>query len=283
MMEETTKHKAVLVKEVLTLLEPKSGRQYLDGTFGGGGHSQLILEASKPKGEVVALDRDPAVKVFAHKLSRQYPKRFRFEVLSYDQMPSLNQFFDGIILDLGFSSDQLADTNRGFSFQSNAPLDLRYNQDHGQTATQFLASASRGELERVFREYSQDRQARSLAEKIVTRRRHQSIATTEDFIAVVGTRSPKVLAPLFQALRIRVNDELVILKEGLIVASQCLKPGGVLVVITFHSLEDGIVKHFFRENSFSILTKKPIQPSGQEIAANSRSRSAKLRAGRWLG
>ncbi len=282
-MEETTKHKPVLVDEVLSLIEAKSGRRYLDGTFGGGGHSELILEASKPKGEVIALDRDPAVEKFADNLRRQYPKRFRFEAMSYDQMTSLDLLFDGILLDLGFSSDQLDDETRGFSFQTDSPLDLRYNPERGQTAAQFLASATRGELERVFQEYAQDRQARSLAEKITMRRRHQPIATTEDFIAIVGTRSPKVLAPLFQALRIRVNDELTILKDGLEASCRCLKPGGVLAVITFHSLEDGIVKHFLRNNSFSVLTKKPIQPSGQEIAMNSRSRSAKLRAGRWLG
>lgn len=282
-MEETTKHKPVLADEVLSLIEVKSGRRYLDGTFGGGGHSQLVLEASKPKGEVIALDRDPAVKKFADRLHRQYPKRFRFEVMSYAEMTSLDLLFDGILLDLGFSSDQLDDSTRGFSFQTDSPLDLRYNPERGQTAAQFLASAARGELERVFQDYAQDRHSRSLAEKITTRRRHQPIATTEDFIAVVGTRSPKVLAPLFQALRIRVNDELTTLNGGLAASCRCLKPGGVLAVITFHSLEDGIVKHFLRNNSFSVLTKKPIQPSEQEIATNSRSRSAKLRAGRWLG
>jgi len=276
-------HQPVLLQEVLTALKPNSGGIYLDGTFGGGGHSRALLNASVPAGKVVAIDRDPSVEDWARVLKKENGGRFEFQAISYDQMATLNTKFDGIVLDLGLSSDQLEDADRGFSFQRVGPLDLRFNTTHGRSGAQFLSQASRLELEYIFREYAEDRFARRLAAKIADSRRLHPIRSTADFVALVGSTDPNVLAPLFQAIRIAVNDELYVLEQGLQATLNCLKRGGTLVVISFHSLEDRRVKQFFKSQPFELLTKKPIIPSEEEINSNRRSRSAKLRAGRFLG
>ena len=278
-----SKHLSVLVEEIIDNLQPYSGGIYLDTTFGGGGHGRAILEVSGPTGRVVGIDRDPAVKTFADKLSQEYPGRLEFHTLVYDEIEDLNQKYDGIIADLGMSSDQLEDEDRGFSFSHDSTLDLRFDSRRGQTAAQFLSQASRDKIAEIFYKFAQDRHSGSLATKIVHSRRDHPIKTTQDFVDVVGTSNPKVLAPLFQALRIQVNDELNILKNGLMAMTNCLKPGGRLAVISFHSLEDAIVKEFFRENpEIQVLTKKPITSSDEEISKNPRSRSAKLRVGQRL-
>jgi len=276
-MEKASKHISVLPEEVLEYLNVHSGGTYLDGTFGGGGHSKLILERSAPDGVVVGIDRDEAVRPWADDLTEQYRDRFTFCHLPYDQLETLGQQFDGVVFDLGLSSDQLEGSGRGFSFSRTEPLDMRFDPRGGQTAAQLLMQASPDRLERIFREYAEDRYAKALSRKIVDFRRKAPIRTTSDFIHLIGTSAPKVLAPLFQALRIEVNDELQTLKRGLQQANQVLLPGGRLVVITFHSLEDRLVKEWLR-SEMSVITKKPISPSPEEIAANPRSRSAKLRA-----
>ncbi len=277
-MVNSSKHRGVMTSEVIELLQPKSGGVYLDGTFGGGGHSQAILEASSPGGKVIALDRDPSVAKFAGELVKKYSKRFEFHVQSYDDLDP-DWHFDGAVMDLGLSTDQLETEGRGFSFSQEQMLDMRFDQLGGQTAEQWLAHASNEQLVRTFSEYGQDRYSKRLARKVIEQRRNRPIKTTSDFVEVVGTSQPSVLAPLFQALRIVVNDELVHLKRGLEAIYQQLNPGGRLVVISFHSLEDRIVKNFFREVTTEILTKKPLQPSIEELAKNNRARSAKLRAG----
>ncbi len=282
-MVKETRHKAVLTEEVVRYLEVKSGEKYLDCTFGGGGHSRAILEKSAPTGEVTALDRDSLVQEFTENMEKSFPKSFHFHPISYSRLDEIEERFDGIIFDLGLSSDQLDplpdEPGRGFSFAKEESLDMRFDATHGQTAAQFLMQASQARLEQVFYTYAEDRYGRQLARKVIEYRRLQPIRTTTDFVRLVGTNQPKVLAPLFQALRIEVNDELQTLKTGLQLAKNALNKDGRLVVISFHSLEDRIVKEFMKE-SMQVLTKKPVLPSAEEIVGNSRSRSAKLRAGK---
>lgn len=276
-MEKTSKHISVFLEEAVELLAVARDGIYLDCTFGGGGHSRLILERNAPTGKVVALDRDQGATEYAQIVSNQFPTRFEFHHLSYDRLGELGQTFDGILFDLGFSSDQLESSGRGFSFAKTELLDLRYDARGGQTAAQLLSQATPERLVRIFQEYAEDRYAKSLVRKIVDTRRIQPIRTTTDFVQLVGTNQPSVLAPLFQALRIEVNDELSTLKRGLAAALAALNPSGRLVVISFHSLEDRIVKEFMR-SYMTVVTKKPISPSVIEVAENPRSRSAKLRA-----
>lgn len=282
-MENLSKHIPILVEEVVVALQPKSEGVYLDGTFGGGGHSRALLDASVPNGRVVAVDRDETTSVYANELVKEYGKRFTYQTMKYADVEQLDQKFDGALLDLGMSTDQLTNSWRGFSFQRNEPLDLRFDASVGQTAAQFLQQGNAITIERVFREYAQDRYAKKLAARIVNERRGKPIRTTADFIEYVGTDNPKVLAPLFQALRIHINDELLNVERGIEAVSSVLKPGGVLAVISFHSLEDKIVKTFFRTNDYEILTKKPVGPSEEEVKRNPSSRSAKLRTGRKIG
>lgn len=273
-------HNSIMVEELLTLLQPHSEGAYLDATFGGGGHSLAILEASSPNGQVVGIDRDPTTRQFAQLLLEKYPQRFRYKNISYKDADQLSNVFDGIIADLGYSSDQLAALGRGFSFERNEPLDLRFNPESGQTAAQFLQQATIVSIGKVFREYAQDRYWKVLARKIVATRRERPIRTTADLKEIVGTADPSVLAPIWQGLRIQVNDELTGLKQGLMAMEKILKPNGILAVITFHSLEDRIVKEFFRTQPFVLINKKPIEPKSSELEINRRARSAKLRAGR---
>lgn len=279
-MEKTSKHLSVLAEISTDLLKPTSGKVYLDGTFGGGGHSRILLEKSQPLGRVVALDRDPTAERFAKELADEFVGRFEFHCLSFEDIAQLGINFDGAILDLGMSADQLEENGRGFSFQGNQLLDLRFDNRFGQTAAQLLMQNGPGEIERIFRDYGEDRYAKKLAVRIVNDRRRRPIRTTGEFIQYVGTANPKVLAPLFQALRIAVNDELTVLKRGLGEIVKILNPGAVLAVLSFHSLEDRIVKNFLRGGGMVVLTKQPIIPGSEELAGNPRSRSAKLRAAR---
>jgi len=280
-MTKITQHQSVLIDETIDLMSPKNGGLYLDGTFGGGGHSRTILFKSKPSGRVVGVDRDPEVKELAESFEEEFPKRFVFKLMPYSKVESLEQKFDAVLLDLGFSTDQLEQSGRGFSFTRNEPLDMRFDSRRGQNASQLLNQASPKQLENVFRSYGEDRHAGLLARKIVASRRQKPFHTTFDFISAVGTTSPKVLARLFQALRIAVNDELNELSLGLAACERVLNDNGVLVVISFHSLEDRIVKEFIR-SSLTVMTKKPIIASAAEIDQNPRARSAKLRAGRKI-
>lgn len=277
-MTPVTTHISVLTEEVLRFLQPKTGGLYLDATFGGGGHTSAILEASSPEGKVIAIDRDQGVKEGAAKLAGEFPHRFSFQTLSYDHLSSLGKTFDGIVFDLGLSTDQLEST-RGFSFSRNEPLDMRFDSHSGQNAAQFLNQASFNELVKAFRELAQDRYPAKLAKNVVERRKIEPFRTTADLVTAVGTANPKVLAPIFQAVRIVVNNEIETLKAGLEEARRSLKKRGVLVVISFHSGEDRIVKQFLRDSDLEVLTKKPVMASNTERQRNPRSRSAKLRAG----
>lgn len=277
-MAKVSKHESILTAEIINLLQVQPGGCYADATFGGGGHSQAILRASAPTGTVLAFDRDPSVADFAAELEATEPKRFSFVADSYQALAEYPDHFDGIVFDLGFSSDQLETSGRGFSFQhQDEPLDLRFNPLSGQTAAQFLSQAPLPKIEQVFREYAEDRYWRKLSAQIVGHRRTQPIRTVKDFISYVGTENPKVLAPLFQALRIEVNQELQVLQHGLAAAATALRSNGRVAVITFHSLEDRIVKECFRTMPFTPVVKKPVLPGAAELAANPRSRSAKLR------
>ncbi|MEK7535215.1 MAG: 16S rRNA (cytosine(1402)-N(4))-methyltransferase RsmH [Patescibacteria group bacterium] len=278
-MTERSLHQSILTEEVLALIAPKSGGIYLDGTFGGGGHSQALLDACSPQGKVVAVDRDDSVMIFANPLIERYGRRFEFVVMRYDQVARLGISFDGALLDLGLSSDQLDVSGRGFTYSRNEPLDMRFDSTKGQTASQLLSQANTQELERIFREYGEDRHGGQLARKIASKRKIEPVRTTFDLVAIVGTTEPKVLSKIFQALRIAVNDELTRLKQGLVAVTDSLKPGGVLAVISFHSLEDRIVKEFVR-TTLEPITKKPIVATENEIVNNPRARSAKLRAGK---
>ena len=277
-MTERSVHQSILTEEVLELIQPKSGGIYLDGTFGGGGHSHALLEACSPQGKVVAVDRDEGVMAFAKPLLERYGRRFEFVGMRYDQVARLETSFDGALLDLGLSSDQLEASGRGFTYSRNEPLDMRFDSTKGQTASQLLSQANVQELERIFREYGEDRHGGQLARKIASKRKIEPVRTTFDLVTIVGTTEPKVLSKIFQALRIAVNDELTRLKQGLIAVTESLKPGGVLAVISFHSLEDRIVKEYVR-SSLEPLTKKPIIATETEIVNNPRARSAKLRGG----
>jgi 16S rRNA (cytosine1402-N4)-methyltransferase len=280
MRAKTPIHQTVLLEETMAYLEPRSGGIYLDATFGGGGHSRAMLERSGPAGQVVGVDRDPNVRPWANELKKEFGTRFSFYPVAYDQMGELGRKFDGILFDLGLSSDQLEHSGRGFTFQKDEPLDMRFDSTQGQRASDLLMQSSRAELEHIFRDFAEDRHWRRVAEKIATSRRERPLRTTFDLIKAIGNENPAVLAPLFQGIRIAANRELTMLEQGLENALGCLKIGGTLVVISFHSLEDRVVKHFFKQQPFRILTKKPLVPSLDEQQQNRRSRSAKLRAGR---
>lgn len=277
-------HTTVLKEEAVELLAPVTGATYFDGTFGGGGHTKLLLEKSAPKGRVVAVDLDSSVEKFASELEKKYGERFEFHHMSYVDVSKLSERFDGALLDLGLSSDQLGeDESRGFTFQGDQYLDLRFDATRGQTASQLLNQSSLPRLEQIFRDYAQDRFYKKLASRIVETRRKAPVQRASDLIALIGTDQPKVLAPIWQALRIAVNDELSNVERGLKEITQVLKKDAVFSVISFHSLEDAIVKKFFRDcPELEVITKKTIQPSNEEVSKNPRSRSAKLRAARKI-
>ena len=294
-------HYPVMLPEVLSALNAKDGETYVDGTFGNGGYSEAFLKAANCN--VIGLDRDPNVKPRGQELSRQYDGRFRLVETPFSKMDSVELgLVDAVILDIGVSSMQLDQAERGFSFMRSGPLDMRMGAD-GSTAQDAIKSLSHSDLIRVFQVYGEERRARRAADFIVRARDEGDIATTEalaDLIEKALGRSGKnhPATRVFQALRIFVNDELGELYRGLCVAEKILKPGGRLIVVTFHSLEDRIVKSFLRrragefsggsryapevkrngpEPSFSQGKRSVIKPSKTEVAENARSRSAKLR------
>lgn len=242
------------------------GKRFIDATYGGGGHTRAI----EGKGaRVLGIDADPDTGVI------QGNFRDIEEIAKKHAVPAGRQGFDtvdGILFDLGVSSHQLDTPERGFSFRfEDAPLDLRLNQTQGITAAEYINSISENELYETLATYSEQDNSRTIAHAIV---RARPITTTGDLLKIVRkNQAPQI----FQALRIEVNDELGALKEGLVGAKKLLKQGGRLVVISFHSLEDRIVKAFMREDGWKVITKKPVVPSDQEQFENKRSRSAKLR------
>ena len=309
-MNDAFRHVSVLPGEVLELLAPRPGGIYLDGTVGGGGHARLLLEASSPDGRLIGFDRDPAALAAAAALLAPFGERVTLCRGSFaeidEQLAALGiDQVDGILLDLGVSSHQLDTPERGFSFREDGPLDMRMDPAQPTSAADLLARADAEELKRIFREYGEERWAGRIAREIVRVRGETPLVTTRQLAELVcrtvpGGYVPQRIHPatrVFQALRIAVNGELDALAAGLAAAMRSLRPGGRLVVISFHSLEDRLVKQGFRAAAnpcscpprlpvcvcgrtaeIRILTPRGVRPAEAEIIANSRSRSAVLRA-----
>ena len=292
----TTQHRPVMLAEVLAALQPRAGGRYVDGTLGGGGYTAALLDATAPDGAVLALDADPAAIERARSRFGEYGRRVTLVHSNFRAIGEVAQSrgfaaCDGVVLDLGLSSDQLGAAERGFSFQADGPLDMRFDTTCGETAADLLNRASESELADLFYYYGEERRARRLARLVVERRRSRPFERSGDLVATVeaalGGRRGRIhpATRAFQALRIAVNDELEALREGLSGAVGILADGGRLAVVSFHSLEDRIVKQFIRahaeggeEPRLRALTKKPLVPGEDERSTNPRSRSAKLRA-----
>lgn len=282
-------HVPVLLDEIVEWLQPLPGKMLVDGTLGGAGHTRALAQLAAPDGWVIAMDRDPAaVESAAQRLAGLPVKLVESnfaelpEVLEQLEIPAV----DGVVLDLGLSSDQLADRQRGFSFDAEGPLDLRFNPNAGRPAWQLLERIDADDLANLIYEYGEERLSRRIARKIVDRRRQQPIRTAADLANLVRSCYPRPkgrpridpATRTFQALRIAVNEELSSLESALKRIPDCLKPGGRLAVISFHSLEDRRVKEAFRDDSrLQALTRKPLRPTDEEVARNPRARSAKLR------
>jgi 16S rRNA (cytosine1402-N4)-methyltransferase len=252
-----------MVKEVAQGLQAAPGKRFIDATYGGGGHTKAIRGLG---GIVFGIDTDPDAKAQVlgnFKDIAGIAKKHGFESV------------DGILFDLGVSSHQLDTAERGFSYRfEDAPLDLRLNQTEGISAAEYLQTVSENELYEILATFGEEEHSRAIAALVVRARHVKAIATTGDLLKIVNKRAA---SQVFQALRIVVNDELTALKEGLEGAKELIKPGGRLAVISFHSLEDRIVKRFLKTDAWKVITKKPIVPSEDEIRSNKRAHSAKLR------
>ncbi|MBH50304.1 MAG: hypothetical protein CMG69_06110 [Candidatus Marinimicrobia bacterium] len=288
-MQAILHHIPVMVEEVLLYLKVKPDCVYVDGTIGQGGHSRKILSKLSSEGKLVGIDRDEEVLEHCHQefftsysqLSLYHNSYHNlFKVL---QSEGLNTV-DGIVLDLGLSSVQLGSENRGFSFSKNSMLDMRFDRSNGKPAAQLLQKLSLKELENILKNFGEERYYKKIAYKI---KQTPDLITTTDLKKIVQASTPpanrnKSFARVFQAIRIAVNKELEILDKFLNNFIECLSPNGKIVVISYHSLEDRIVKQSFKklkqDRLLNILTKKPLQPNQDELKKNSRSRSAKLRA-----
>jgi 16S rRNA (cytosine1402-N4)-methyltransferase len=297
-------HQPVLYQEIIHALQPHAGGRYVDGTLGAGGHARGIMEASAPDGQLLGLDVDPQALALARKNLAPYEQRIHLAQASYTSLSmQLAQLewdaVDGILLDLGASSMQFDTPERGFSFLHDAPLDMRFGPRVPQTAADLVNKYSERELADLIYQYGEERDSRKIARAIV---RARPIHTTRELVAVIEAVSPRrgdrvhPATRTFQALRIAVNQELASIQEVLPQAAAALKAGGRLAVMSFHSLEDRIVKDFFREQSRDLVNppyeriyenertatlkevnRKPITPSEAEIQSNPRARSAKLR------
>lgn len=302
-------HVPVLLRETLELLAPRAGVKLLDGTFGGGGHTRALLEAAEGV-EVVALDRDPAALPRAAALKDEFGTRFRLHHINFGDLAELDESgFHAVLFDFGLSSFQLDTEERGFSFRYDAPADMRMNPDEGMSAAEFLETADEESLVRAVRNYGEEQRWRRVVKAIIAARgtgklqRTQSLA--ELIVEAVGPtpRGRKAVHPAtrtFQGIRVEVNDELSAIERGLPAAFDRLLPEGVLAAISFHSLEDRIVKRFCRrmagrpehardsrtqderEVRATMISTRPISPTKAEIETNPRSRSARLRAVRKI-
>ena len=282
-------HVSVLLDAAIDYLAIRPDGTYVDATFGAGGHSKAILSQLQT-GRLIALDADPDAIARAQAIS---DPSFTFVHANFSELRRvLNdcgvEQVDGVLFDLGVSSMQLDNAERGFSFRDSAPLDMRMNPYRGRSAYDILTTATERELADIFFMYGEERAARRIAHAIVERRTAGKLPKTTvefaQFVSGVVHRPGKrerihPATRVFQALRIVVNDELDVLREGLVAAVDTLRAGGRIVAISFHSLEDRIVKHTFRGDArLEILTKKPLAPDAREMAENPRARSAKLRA-----
>jgi 16S rRNA (cytosine1402-N4)-methyltransferase len=303
-------HTPVLYQEVISALHPSAGSRYLDGTVGAGGHAAGILTASSPDGELLGLDRDPAALTRAAVRLAPFERRVQLRHASFARMAEVAATIGwpsvrGVLLDLGLSSDQLDAAQRGFSFRQEGPLDMRFDPGAGPSAADLINELEVEALAGILAEYGEERRSGRVARAILAAR---PIRTTTELAGVVaravGARRGRVhpATRTFQALRIAVNEELSALEEGLVQAVRVLAPGGRLAVIAFHSLEDRIVKRFFRRESMDCVcpppqpvctcghkaslrevTRRPIRPGPEEVRVNPRSRSARLRVAERIG
>ena len=291
-------HNPVMLNESVDGLEIKKDGIYVDVTYGGGGHSKEILKRLGDKGRLIAFDQDADVEGNVVKDERlvMVPQNFKY-LKNYLKMYGITQI-DGLLADLGVSSHQFDVGERGFSIRFDGPLDMRMSKSNLITAAKIVNEYSEEDLVRLFREYGEVNNAKKLVFELMSKRMGSKFKTTTDLIEVAeklvpGKMKNKYLAQVFQALRIEVNSELDVLKELLMQAKEVLKPEGRLVVITYHSLEDRLVKNFLKKGSFSgelekdffgnqlvdfkLITRKPVTPSNEELQLNNRARSAKLR------
>lgn len=309
-IDQSERHAPVMLAEVLEALVIKDGGVYVDGTFGAGGYTRAILEAADC--HVYAIDRDMGANARAQEFKAAYGERFTFMRGCFGDVKNLlsaegKSRVDGFVLDIGVSSMQIDDGERGFSFRFDGPLDMRMDRESGQSAADIVNNYEEEDLANVIYEYGQERLSRRIAKAIVTRRAEQSFERTQDLADVIRAVMPRKpgnkidpATRTFQALRIAVNDELGEISRALEASEEVLEDGGRLVVVSFHSLEDGCVKRFLKEKSggdpkvsrhlpqateqvdvlFSLPNRhKAVKPSKSEIEVNSRSRSARLRCG----
>jgi 16S rRNA (cytosine1402-N4)-methyltransferase len=310
MAQGPSPHVPVLYNVVLSALRPAPGCRFVDGTVGAGGHARGLLEASAPDGELLGLDRDPAaLRIAADRLqpfgSRALLQQASFadltaavEAVGWDQV-------DGVLLDLGLSSMQLEDPQRGFSFQQDGPLDMRFDPSARRTAADLVNNLQAGELVDLLTRFGEEPRARRVAQAIVAARPIRSTRELADVVArAAGYKGGRThpATRTFQALRIAVNDELEAVGRGLEQAVRCLRPGGRLAVISFHSLEDRAVKQFLRRErsgcvcpprqpvctcghaaSLMEITRSPVRPDDEEVRLNPRARSARMRVAERLG
>jgi 16S rRNA (cytosine1402-N4)-methyltransferase len=298
-------HRSVLLEEAMAWLDPKPGGRYCDATLGAGGHTFAVLERSAPDGRVIGLDRDPAALATAGERLEPFGERVTLVHARFSDARAVLERLgmipvDGFLVDLGVSSPQLDRPERGFSFRTDGPLDMRMDPTTGETAAELLRRVDEGELTRIIREQGEERHAARVARAIIEARRAGPLETTGKLAAIVARAIPRheygknPATRTFQALRITVNDELGEIERFLDVAADCLRPGGRLVVIAFHSLEDRIVKRRLRELAgrggagsanpalLRLLTKHVVVPGDEERRSNPRARSARLRAAERL-
>ncbi len=288
----TATHESVLLEETLAFLAPTSHGVYADVTLGAGGHAHAILDRSGPEGQLIALDRDPHAIAAARDRLASFGSRVTFvnapfgelgDVLSERSIDGV----DGLVADLGLSSTQLDDAQRGFSFRQAGPIDMRMDTSEGETALELIGRLNDDALANVIYEYGEERRSRPIARSIRRAYEAGTLQSTGDLrAAVVRVTGPKrgridPATRTFQALRIAVNDEIEQLRLLIASLTTVLRHGGVAAIISFHSLEDRLVKHAFRnEEALQVLTKRPVTASEEECARNPRARSAKLRAAR---
>ncbi len=305
-------HVPVLLEEVIKFLDPKPNQNFIDGTLGDGGHAEAILERIGPEGKLLGFDLDEQALKTARERLKQFEERLILVRKNFSNMAEAARETnfpkaDGILLDLGLRAAELEESGQGFSFERDEPLDMRFGGvspsilfgAREETAADVINNRSAEELQKIFRDYGEERLAREIAAAIVERRQEKAFATTTDLREIIlavyraKLKSKKEIpwiggihpaTKVFQALRIEVNKELQNLRQALEAAPDLLAPHGRIAVISFHSLEDRIVKRAFRDDSrIKALTKKPITPSEAEIARNRRARSAKLRVAEYRG
>ena len=282
----TPQHISVMPAEIVTGLEPRPGQTIVDCTVGAGGHAKLLAEAVAPNGRIIGFDQDPTMLDLARPRLVGLP--FELVHANFEDLPETLEKLnlgpvDALLADLGFCSDQIANAERGFSFQNDGPLDMRLDPTRGEPASAMVHRLRESDLADVIYRYGEERQSRRIAHRIVEARKETPIVTTGQLAEIVRRSMPRSggidpATRTFQALRIAVNDELGALERLLAAIPSCVKPGGRVAIISFHSLEDRLVKGAFRDaGRFEIVTRKPRTASDAEIAANPRARSAKLR------